>query len=110
MGGCELCGSVLAGVVLNARAGFLWLHDWVFAGLLASTNPPAGTPDCICGTLAGWLIYTHAWWRPVNFSETWFVHWLDNFLCVSTGGCSLVCLTYVPVVLGVNQNPAFALT
>lgn len=25
MGGWGCCGSVLAGVVLNARAGFLWL-------------------------------------------------------------------------------------
>lgn len=104
MGGRAFCGSVLAGVVLNARVGFWWLPARFSAVRLASTNPPAGTPNCLCGALAGWLIYTHAWWCPVNFSETWAVHWLDNFLCVSTDSCGFVCLTYVPVVLGVNQT------
>lgn len=91
------CGVECSGWVLVVACS-------VSAVRLASTNPPAGTPNCLCGALAGWLIYTHAWWCPVNFSETWAVHWLDNFLCVSTDSCGFVCLTYVPVVLGVNQT------
>lgn len=110
MGGRGRCVLLLAGAVLNAWAGSRWLHDWVFAGLLRATNQPAGTSNCACGALAGWLIYTHARWCPVNFSETWFRHWLDNFLCVSTGGCHFVCLTYVAVALGLNQTLPFALT
>lgn len=53
MGGRAFCESVLAGVVLNAWVGFRRLHDWVFAGLLQATNPPAGIFNCACGALAG---------------------------------------------------------
>ena len=70
VGGRAFCESVLAGVVLNARAGFWWLPAWFSAVRLASANPPAGTPDCMLRALAGWLIYTYAWWRLVEINKT----------------------------------------
>ncbi len=101
LGFCEL---IPAGLVLSAWVGRWWLPAWFLGVCLRGTNPPAGTPNCSCWALAGGLIYTHAWWCPMEINKTWAVHWLDNFMCVSTGGCHFMCSTYVPVALGLNQT------
>lgn len=68
MGGRAFCGSVLAGVVLNARAGFRWLHDWAFAGLLRARNPPAGTSKGMFETRTVQPFSHHADWQPVELT------------------------------------------
>lgn len=109
-GGLVACGLRFSCWVSGQRLPGGYLLGWFLVDSLASTNPPAGTSNCMIETCVGCLLGSHADWRRVNIGQTEDLHWWDNFLCVSTGGCLFLCVTCVSLTFTLHLDYALAST